>query len=276
MIKVEEIAKQLENGLNGYQDKYTFDIAPLVGDWKPAQETRKKQLRELPKIVINGILLALPSGIVPIKNLKNFYIIAQFQIQAKEEYANELYEILQNYIEARVGTSERFGEYVGTVNFDVPSIGQLDIEPGAGASVPIMTTVYWQFIAGGVITEECALTIDSEEIAPNAFTFVRTRVTDTGNILGSGEMQSVVGQQGLVLSVVMPYIKNSLIAKKLVADCIGGGLSTYYNVSYNDGVASQVDLKMIAESINVNYQAQKIPLIEVKLVIARSDLYGGN
>lgn len=281
MIAVEQMAKIIQNQLNGVATDLPFDflIHASMGDYVAAEGGSQKKM---PKPLINGIIQTLPSSIIPLQAVKSYVatqmltIIAPTQPNAPENGIAQVLNAVQAFVESQAGFT---GSMTDTDGMDysyifapqLPQVGQLSDDIGFWY-IPITVSLTWQFIAGGVTSNQIVITVDNEKVILLEGGFSRTRICETNNKSNSEELTSTATQQGLTLRIVVPFIRSGLGAK-LISDMLIGSLDLTYTVTYDDGLTRTTSgqapsFEMVATEIKESIAAGTVVSITATLVIA--------
>lgn len=290
MISTKQIAKIIEDKLNAIAGSgnmpFGFSIYAEQKEYKGAlaDETRKS----LPKPLINGVLISLPSSIVPLQNLKSYTasqtldLLVPCDPKAPDNGITEAMSVIQAFVENTAGLAGVLNEenadgtetgvsYAYVVSPQLPQVGTASVQGLGFWYVPVSVFMTWQFIEGGVVGNTVKVTVDGEAVLVMEGGFERTRVTETNNKDNSEEMKATIGQQGLTMRVVTPYIKGG-VGQKLVQDLLTGSLGKTYAVTCDDGVISPVTWKMVATEIKQGIAAGTPVSVSAVMTIA-SDVY---
>lgn len=218
MISTEQLKNVIEAKLNELSSEMPFEflIHANMGEFKAYQEQGQ---RELPKPLINGVLVSLPSSIIPLQSIISYTatqlltILAPQRPNDPQSGINDVLSVLQAFIESQAGftgylTDEDRTRYSYICTPQLPQVGQLGIEGVGFWHVPVSISLTWQFIAGGVISNSVKLKIDGVEAVLTDGSLVRTRIAQTNNKSNSQEMKSVIGQQGLTIKAIIPYMSD--------------------------------------------------------------------
>lgn len=281
MISVEQMATIIQNQLNEVSADLPFDflIHASMGDYLAAEGGSQKQL---PKPLINGVVQALPSSIIPLQAVKSYVatqmltIIAPTQPNAPENGIAQVLNAVQGFVESQAGFTGSMTDDDG-LNYSyifapqLPQVGQLSDDIGFWY-IPITVSLTWQFIAGGVTSNQIEITVDDENVILLEGGFSRTRICETNNKSNSEELTSTATQQGLTLRIVVPFIRSGLGAK-LVSDMLIGSLDLIYTVTYDDGLTRNASgqapsFEMVATEIKESIAAGTVVSITATLVIA--------
>lgn len=298
MIDAYTIANKIENRLNeiakGAEAPFVFKVYPEVGDYKAAilDETRKT----LPQPVVNCTLMSLPSQIVPLQNVRSYTMSQLLTVMAPlapgirkgtEEFERSIepvMDILRAFVEDSAG-------YAGTIPEEpeeseelvayvfAPQLPSVGVEANTGVGfwfAPVSVYFTWQFIEGGVVGNNVKITVGGQEAVLLEGGFSRTRIADTNPREGSEEMTTVIGQQGLTLRVLVPYISGG-VGQQLVTDALTGALDKTYAVTYSDGVAftdsSPFAADMVTTGISFSFNPGTTCSVDATFVLADGEVY---
>ena len=292
MITSRQLTEQVEAALNALAAEegapFIFRLYSEVGEFEAAQADPTR--RKLPTPIINGVMMTLPSQIVPVQGVKSFMLsqLLTLYVPVKpnptadgtDEGIDEAKNIITNYVASAAGSSGVLEDsektsfsYVMTPQ--LPSVGTESYTLGFKA-VPVSVSFVWQFIEGGVIGNNIQITVNGKSAVLLEGGFERTRIPDTNPRQGSQEMESVIGQQGMTLRVLLPYVVNQAGAE-LAADAISGALDKTYTVTYADGVAYTAEepfsALMVATGIRLAFNPGTTCTVECTLVKADENVY---
>lgn len=271
MITIKQLKDLLQSSLNALADDFVFIINANCGKYEVAKQTGRK----LPKPVVNCILRPLQSTVVPVMQLGNFYTQLQFDLLVPEKLIDSVQSVLMQFIESNAGAAGVYGEYAYVINMNLPDLGVADISLHVGASVQITTSVYYQFIKNGVLSNNCKLKLDGEELLTLDSATARARINQTDNTENSEEMQTVITQQGLQFNLTLPYLMRPKL-EQLVKEIHLGKLGDVHTLEYDDGLiksgANNPVWLVTLKDGSVSYQAGKVPTITASFLLAREDL----
>lgn len=295
MISTTQIANKIENRLNeiakGAEAPFVFKVYPEVGDYRAAilDETRKT----LPKPVVNCTLMSLPSQIVPLQNVHSYTMSQLLTVMAPlapgirkgtEEFERSIepvMDILRAFVEDSAG-------YAGTIPEEpeegeelvayvfAPQLPSVGVEANTGVGfwfAPVSVYFTWQFIEGGIISNEIGITVNGQSLVLLDGGVVRTRVVETYSPVGGEGLVSAVAQQGLTLKITTPYL-NAIgsVALSLVQALWSGALAQSYTVTYNDGTVSK-SVEMVATEITENWSSGTVVSVTATFVPADTNVY---
>ena len=291
MITSRQLANTIQDALNALaaDAPFTFAVYAEIGEYRAAiaDETRKT----LPKPVINGVMITLPSQIVPLQSVKSFtmsqlvtfYVPVKPNPTAEGTYIgiDEPFGIIKAWVENSAGLAgtmsdeEDGGEYSYVLTPQFPNVGAEDHSLGAW-HIPVSVSLVWQFIEGGVVGNSVKITVGGQAAVLLEGGFSRTRIADTNPREGSEEMTTVIGQQGLTLRVLVPYIRGG-VGQQLVTDALTGALDKTYAVTYSDGVAftdsAPFAADMVTTGISFSFNPGTTCSVEATFVLADGEVY---
>lgn len=286
MISTTQIANEIESRLNeiaaGANLPFVFRIYANIGEYKAAEEdpTRKK----LPTPVVNGVLIAFPAQIVPLQGVKSFamqqlltvYAPVKPNAEVNSVGIEEVMSVVNAFVESGAGKagamSDGENNYAYVLAPQLPSVGSEGWELGMPA-IPVSVSLAWQFIEGGIISNEIGITVNGQSLVLLDGGVVRTRVVETYSPVGGEELVSAVAQQGLTLKITTPYL-NAIgsVALSLVQALWSGALAQSYTVTYNDGTVSK-SVKMVATEITENWSSGTVVSVTATFVPADTNVY---
>lgn len=286
MISTTQIANEIENRFNeiaaGANLPFVFRIYANIGEYKAAEEdpTRKK----LPTPVVNGVLIAFPAQIVPLQGVKSFamqqlltvYAPVKPNAEVNGVGIEEVMTVVNAFVESGAGKagamSDGENNYAYVLAPQLPSVGSEGWELGF-AAIPVSISLAWQFIEGGIISNEIGITVNGQSLVLLDGGVVRTRVVETYSPVGGEELVSAVAQQGLTLKITTPYL-NAIgsVALSLVQALWSGALAQSYTVTYNDGTVSK-SVEMVATEITENWSSGTVVSVTATFVPADTNAY---
>lgn len=296
MIDAYTIANKIENRLNeianGAEAPFVFKVYPEVGDYKAAIKDAMR--KTAPKPVINCTLMSLPSQIVPLQNVRSYTMSQLLTVMAPlmpgvrtgttefEQSIEPVMNVLRAFAEnsaGRAGTMPDAGGASFAYVF-APQLPSVGVEANTGVGfwfAPVSLYITWQFIEGGVVGNNVKITVGGQEAVLLEGGFSRTRIADTNPREGSEEMTTVIGQQGLTLRVLVPYISGG-VGQQLVTDTLTGALDKTYAVTYSDGVAftdsAPFSADMVATNIAFSFNPGTTCSVDATFVLADGEVYG--
>ena len=286
MISTTQIANEIENRFNeiaaGANLPFVFRIYANIGEYKAAEEdpTRKK----LPTPVVNGVLIAFPAQIVPLQGVKSFamqqlltvYAPVKPNAEVNSVGIEEVMSVVNAFVESGAGKagamSDGENNYAYVLAPQLPSVGSEGWELGMPA-IPVSVSLAWQFIEGGIISNEIGITVNGQSLVLLDGGVVRTRVVETYSPVGGEGLVSAVAQQGLTLKITTPYL-NAIgsVALSLVQALWSGALAQSYTVTYNDGTVSK-SVEMVATEITENWSSGTVVSVTATFVPADTNVY---
>ena len=286
MISTTQIAKEIESRFNeiaaGANLPFVFRIYANIGEYKAAEEdpTRKK----LPTPVVNGVLIAFPAQIVPLQGVKSFamqqlltvYAPVKPNAEVNGVGIEEVMSVANAFVESGAGLagamSDGENNYAYVLAPQLPSVGSEGRELGF-AAIPVSISLAWQFIEGGIISNEIGITVNGQSLVLLDGGVVRTRVVETYSPVGGEGLVSAVAQQGLTLKITTPYL-NAIgsVALSLVQALWSGALAQSYTVTYNDGTVSK-SVEMVATEITENWSSGTVVSVTATFVPADTNVY---
>lgn len=286
MISTTQIANEIESRFNeiaaGANLPFVFRIYANIGEYKAAEEdpTRKK----LPTPVVNGVLIAFPAQIVPLQGVKSFamqqlltvYAPVKPNAEVNSVGIEEVMSVVNAFVESGAGKagamSDGENNYAYVLAPQLPSVGSEGWELGMPA-IPVSISLAWQFIEGGIISNEIGITVNGQSLVLLDGGVVRTRVVETYSPVGGEGLVSAVAQQGLTLKITTPYL-NAIgsVALSLVQALWSGALAQSYTVTYNDGTVSK-SVEMVATEITENWSSGTVVSVTATFVPADTNVY---
>lgn len=267
MLDLQTIAENIEESLNALGD-FTFKIYANAGEYQSEHNEYARRFDN----TIYGILAAVAgSTIVPVKGLNSYSTALELQLAANFNIKDDLYDLLTLYVQQHTGASSIISDYAAVVSFDIPTVGQIEQNTPMGRCLPISLPIYYQFIQNGVLSNDVEVRLNDEELMVLSSAFIRGRTASTNWLMGKEEMQSAIGQQGLMINVVLAYSKGGIV-EQLASDIISGKLVQTYTMTYNDGNVSK-SWQVLLQDGSINTEAQKVASVSVSFLIAREDIY---
>lgn len=286
MISTTQIANEIESRFNeiaaGANLPFVFRIYANIGEYKAAEEdpTRKK----LPTPIVNGVLIAFPAQIVPLQGVKSFamqqlltvYAPVKPNAEVNSVGIEEVMSVVNAFAESGAGLvgamSDGENNYAYVLAPQLPSVGNEGWELGF-AAIPVSMSLAWQFIEGGVISNEIGITVNGQNLVLLDGGVVRTRIVETYSPVGDEGLLNVVAQQGLTLKITTPYLNiANAVSLALVQDLWGGSLAQSYSVEYNDGTVTK-SVEMVATEIAENWSSGTVVSVTATLVPADTNVY---
>lgn len=283
MIEIKSIADLLKTGLNTIATAYfadnttaqkvSFEVYASEGDYTRATLNRRTVVP-----TINAILISMPGAITPLQGLNNFFMSLDFTLICPVANKDDVANILTEYMNVSAGATGTLDTYAYVMNFTILDIAEAGQRPGIGHSVPMHTTVYFQFILNGVLSNNCQIAINGENMIALDYSIARVKIPDTSNIGNDKEMRSAITQQGFQININVPYLKTN-VTKELIRDILGGvgligggDIGKTYTVGYTDEVYS-ISRTMVLKDGTVSYQAGKVGVISLSFVLADTEVY---
>lgn len=272
-INYAELALNIQEALNSLQTNYNFQIATQVGSYLYQPLKGRVYQANLP--IISGVLVTEPSNLVPINQYNNYEVTCNLSIIVPKPYSKDIYELVTQYVLTNKGTSFTLDNYTVTVNFDMPTMGSLAIRAGAGDSLEIQAFVYYRLVSDGVISNDCIISIDGEEMIYFWAGVVNNVSLVTSNVNNNEFGTSYPESQVLAFSVKLPY-RNTPKTIELVQEIFNKELTATHTLSYYDGLAfteeSPYTALFTAQNMQLNLEPQKIPVINITILLADTRL----
>ena len=291
MITNKQLVAKLTERLNAFAGtvggrNYQFYIHSNEGEFENAIKGTQKQL---PTILINGVLLEQSSTPIPLKGLDSILLMQSLQViipcdedkvTGRADYALQAINAFVADVTGNAGiiTDESGNSYAYVLSVSTPFVGTENYFGQIGKAVPATLQVSWQLIKDGVLANNVNILIRANG-AENPVTpvvlmdgaFVRTRTGDASNVDNAEEMKTQITQQGLTLKVVMPY-KRGDASEMLYKDMLSGKLDRKYLVIYSDAVGKQglsQNWVMVAREITASLTSGKGITVTATFEIAR-------
>lgn len=294
MISTQKMADVLTAKLNKYAGKvngqdFRFLIHCNEGD---LQAKTEKTQRQLPTILVNGVLIEQSSTPVPLEGLDCVLLMQTLQVlvpcdmqrvSGRAEYALTALNAFVADIAGNVGalTDDENKNYSYVLSVSTPFVGTENYFSDVGAAIPISLQISWQFILGGVLANAVKMKLGVKDSAVQHAVvlmdggIVRTRTGDSTNVENSEEMQTAVTQQGLTIKVIMPYKRNDA-SQMLFNDMLVGTLKRVYTLSYDDGDdvydGVSATFNVCAREITAPLTAGKVMTISATFEIAKTEI----
>lgn len=298
MISTLQIANAVEKMLNKIatdnQMPFVFKIHDNEGEYKAATNGTRKQL---PIPIINGVLLSLPSSIVPLRNVKSYTasqtltLMLPADIKAPDKGITESMSVLLSFVENSAGLAGTITvedsegnatkeSYAYVLSPQLPQVGELTQKIVGVWFAPVSLFLTWQFISGGVVGNNISISIDGTPAVLLEGGFTRTRIAETNGKANSMELTTAIAQQGLTLRCLVPYLVGG-VGEKLVTDMLTGSLNTSYKVKYEDGAAFKTEQEfdtakefdMVATQIVFSFNPGTTCAVDATFVIADAQIY---
>lgn len=263
-LNFQKLAQMWEEGLNALTNRYNFNIKSQTNNY--AYQPKQGKIYHPNSPIISGTLVASGGSVLPIPDYDNYDIMANLSLICPEPFANDIFNILSEYIQDNKGTAFQLDDYAAVINFDTPTAGNLAMRAGAGTSVEIQTLVYYQFIANGLISNSAVIQIDGEKIVYLEASLGNKSTLYPANVGNNEFSKATRTEQQIGIRFVMPY-RNTAKTVEIVRDLLNGALDKTYTLTYYDGIAYTQDLpftaKFCTQDINMSLIPQKIPSIEI-------------
>lgn len=286
MISTTQIANEIESRFNeiaaGANLPFVFRIYANIGEYKAAEEDPMR--KKLPTPIVNGVLIAFPAQIVPLQGVKSFAMQQLLTVYAPVKPnagvnsvgIEEVMSVVNAFVESGAGKagamSDAENNYAYVLAPQLPSVGSEGWELGMPA-IPVSISLAWQFIEGGIISNEIGITVNGQSLVLLDGGIVRTRVVETYSPVENEELVSSVVQQGLTLRITTPYLNVSgAVALSLVQALWSGALAQSYTVTYNDGTVSK-SVEMVATEITENWSSGTVVSVTATFVPADTNVY---
>ena len=287
MITTKQLATFIQNKLNEFPitvngRKYQFLIHSDEGEYDDAIDGNQK---ELPTNLLNGVLIEQNSTPIPLAGLNSVLLMQTLEVLIPVNTAQWLLRIgkrsggidyamkvLKNFAQACAGltgsaTDEEGKTFSYALSVSTPSVGAENVYGEIGRAVPVTMQVSWQFIENGVLANDVTITLDGTPVVLMDGAIARTRTGDSSNVDGSNEMKTVITQQGLTFTVIIPY-KRGDVSATLMQDMLDANLEKTYELAYQDPIINR-SWTVVCRSITSSLTAQKAISIVATFEIAR-------
>ena len=292
MITTQQMADVLTAKLNKYAGQVSGqDFRFLVHcDECDLQAKTEKTQRQLPTILVNGVLIEQSSTPVPLEGLDCVLLMQTLQVlvpcdeqrvSGRAEYALTALNAFVADVAGNVGilTDENGKSYSYVLSVSTPFVGTENYFGDVGAAIPVSLQISWHFILDGVLANNVKMKLGVKgsttqySVVLMDGAIVRTRTGDSTNVEGSEEMKTEITQQGLTIKVIMPYKRND-VSEVLYADMLRGSLERIYTLSYDDSdgstaVGLQATWDVVAREITASMTSGKGITVSATLEIAR-------
>lgn len=273
MISNEITAQQIQEQLNAIAQTKTplveFDIHFSNNSLK--EPVKKFKSGQIP--VITGVLVSLSSEITPIQRLENFFQTIDFSLAVNKEYLDTVVTIMEEWCKSVAGVEVTQGDYAGVMNADMPFVGDLQPIAGIGICSVVTTTLNYQYIKNGVLSNMCVYSIDGTAFLATQSATNKYRNLPADQRENNQSLTTVAETQGLTFSLTLPYIKTQSILALVREIYSQEQLDTVHQLTYYDNAAftvqSPISYNVIMREGTVSATAGSIPTIEVVFVIAQ-------
>lgn len=278
------IAETLEAKLETVLSTYNFEIAVQIGDVK--YQPRQGKIRKANKPIINGILIARPTELVPVKDYDSYELdcilsIAPSAPVSKAAFDSLLYIAKDNSGEIIEIRDENEVLTTGILlTFNTPYMVPTDIKSGAGVSpeirLAISALVYGKAVVSNQIHFE--ICVDPSAVTP---TYERLQIlTGAVSNVATQELQNVANNEQAtaiktsqtVSSNLRVIYQDTAALKQIVSDIFNAPLDKTYKMRYYDDVAilstSPVVFDILASQISLNLAAGTIATLDFNLTRA--------
>ena len=279
-ILAEKLTTMLNAAATAVSAPFQFQIYSNIGDYDAAMEAQYKTMRPTP--LINGTLIATSSQIVPLQSVKSYTMTSMLEFVAAVDDPQgtgieTIMSAIRYFVESNAGLAESIQDaegnsYASVFAPQLPQVGQAQQNIGFWY-IPVTLFLSWQFIEGGVISNEIGITVNGQNLVLLDGGVVRTRIVETYSPVGDEGLLNVVAQQGLILKITTPYLNiANAVSLALVQDLWGGSLAQSYSVEYNDGTVTQ-SVEMVATEIAENWSSGTVVSVTATLVPADTNVY---
>ena len=278
------IAETLEAKLEEDLTSYNFEIAVKVGSVQ--YQPKQGKIRAKNKPLINGVIIARPTELVPVKDYDSYELDCVFNLAVSPTIANSVFEEVLSIAKAYSGEilEIRDDQEVLTTSvlltFNTPYMNAPDIKPGAGTTVDIKTAISALVFGNAVASNNIHFEIC---VDPSAATPTYERLTVlTGAVskVSTQELQNVTNdEQAVAINLSQTVTANASVIyqnttalKQIVTDMFSGGLDKTYKMKYYDGVAilstSPIIFDVLTSQVSLNFAAGTIATIEFNITRA--------
>lgn len=260
MIDLQKLAQSISDGLNALSEDFNFVIGINAKDYSPTVPPKRGN----PVRVVNGLMISQQAVITPAKNLNNYFLPITFGFDVREQDLDKVQSVLMQYIRNIVGTIIEIDGWFAIVNYDLPTVGAIDVEGGVGSYAPIVTTAYYNVFQGNVASNNCKLLINGEEMVYYKMDVARSRFGEEDNEQNSEETYLWVQRQKISFALSIPY-RDTPVCKEIVKDAFSGTVDKKYTVTYSDPQIGDFTYLMAASDIGISYVAGQLAQIGLKL-----------
>jgi len=272
MITNTKIASIVETRLNAVATTLALDIKFKIFAYA------EDYYRDKTTNYVNGLIMELPSSVVPINGMNAYYANYSLKIPTKWENRDDVGMILTESISSFRGVSSVETDDNGVAfscvsNCSMPANEGAQIQATVGKSINFEMSLYFQLIEGGVLSNSCVWKLDGTQLLKIDGATTRAKILQTDNIANDLEMKSYVSQQGLQFNFNSPYLSDAL-HKSLVQDIMNGGFQENYILTYYDNVtyleASPKSWEVVLKTGSINEQTGTIVMLALEFVLSRS------
>lgn len=212
MIKTKELASFLQTGLNTNSYNIVFDIDANRKEFE--KKINNKVRYESAKAVVYGVLQSITSEAVPVKDLGHYIVTSELElVVTTDELINEnlknVYDILEDYYEATIGTKEDVNGYKIAVNLQVPTVGPEKLDQ-LGETINIKLICTFTITKNAYGFGDVQWFLDTEEITQLiGWNMNNIKETDIFENPNDKIKKTIFKTQGLAISFTLPHLNTT-------------------------------------------------------------------
>lgn len=208
MITLDELALFLQSGLNTNTEGIVFDITSNHKQFQKRVFNKKRY--EYAKAVVYGVLRNIMSEAVPVKDLGHYTVTTELELAVTtdsliEENLANVFEILQKYYEANIGSDSDVNGSRISINIVVPNTGLEKLDQ-LGGTIPLTMTCVFTVTKNAYTFNDVKWYIDSDEIKQiTSWNMNNIKKQEIVNSANSTINKNIFKSQGLSVSFTAPH-----------------------------------------------------------------------
>lgn len=272
MIQTEELAKRIEEELNGVIHAKAlgikFKIHATEGRYKKAQRNADGSKQAY----VNGILRASGGDYTPISEINNLQTNMVLDFAVPKVQANEFELITTSWAEDVIGEVYTIGSWTYLITPTPATPGQIDDRTPIGEVIPYTMVLGIQIIKNGMIGNAVNWTIAKGETTGrirviNA-SIDSTRTPDTKAKLNTGYCTTTNQYESTTIVLVFPYSFTDIV-REIVNDILTENWEEEYTLTRNDYFADAITRKCVMTKGTINEESGKI--VSITCAFARKE-----
>lgn len=237
MIKLETLAKRLEDRLNENKFGVNFKIHSDAGTYKGVKDHRK---------ITNGLLTEVSSSIVPLVNLIVGTQVGRLEITVALPYADRETEVIATHRAILDGLfqtatielleDESGDKYTVAAEYSLANTGTVQVQSAVGTFVTFVVNIKYGFIQNGLNSSKFSLTLDDTPIAFTDLRINRNTTVDSASFSNSpSSTKNAAITTSLNFNIELPATSDDNAANAAIWGYILGGAEKKHTLTLTKG-----------------------------------------
>lgn len=215
---------------------HAYNIYPQIGDFTYPKKKGKIRKKEL--VTIKGTLIARASSLVPIQDYGLFTATSLLTLQVKEPMVDEVFDVVSKLVSTYQGTMQPSGDTSSPfwqLNFESPTVANLDQKSGVGTSAEIRLFVSAVVYDTAVLGNSVVLSIDGEPQLPLQAAVQVLRTYEQDNVGNDQFVRNTPASRAISVTAKLAYRNTTALAALIADELDDANLDKTHTVTYSDG-----------------------------------------